>query len=205
MGWASDEEGKGSNTTDFFNEQVDLAAYSVRVRAPDMFRVVPSYPVGHFRSGPEAAPKPERNNDLFARAPGLDYTWQTVRDHLTWQHVPSPFISFFTKFDMAMRWKNNFINEGAYRVYIFCYTTKFVPHLLDANELARELFLHTLENVGKRHYHEYLVLDRISVRPAGERGCLRDDLSITSKGDTEMQAQRKEMSPRITLTKVVSE
>lgn len=63
---------------------------------------------------------------------------------------------------MASRWKDNFIREGAYRVHIFCYTTKYVPRLRDANELARELSLHTLEKVGKRHYHEYLVPDRIS-------------------------------------------
>ena len=62
---------------------------------------------------------------------------------------------------MANRWKDNILREGAYRVRIFVYNTQHV-HLLDANELARELSLHTLEHVGKRHYHEYLVLDRVS-------------------------------------------
>ena len=169
MGWDSDDEKEQSIDPDLLNEEVDLAAYSPRTRSPEMFRVVASYPLGHRRDGPEAAPKPNMHEDIFARAPGMTPTWGAVRDHLRWERVPSTFISFFIKFDMAKRWKDNFLREGAYRVRIFCYNTKNV-HLLDANELARELSLHTLEHVGKRHYHEYLVLDRVSGKEC--MGCI---------------------------------
>jgi len=63
---------------------------------------------------------------------------------------------------MALRWKGNFIREGAYLVRIYCYNTENVPLLLDANELAEELGLNTIEDVGKRHYHEYLAFGWIS-------------------------------------------
>lgn len=160
MGWVSDDDEERLDNSEFFREEVALSDYRPQNQAAHVFRVVPFFPVTHHRGGVFAPPEPDYDYHLQARDPYEVPTWQAVHDHLTWEVRPTPFISFFTKFEMALRWKNNFLREGAYKVNIFCYDTRGVT-CLDANALAEELSLVTLERVGKRHYHEYLVLKRM--------------------------------------------
>lgn len=159
MGWAYDDPDEWSlENSEFLGEEVHIRDCQPQHQAKHVFRVVPFYSVDHRDGDP--APEPDHDDNLEAREPKEGLTWQAVHDHLTWKVRPTPFISFFTKFDMALRWKNNFLREGAYKVNIFCYDKRGVI-CLDANALAAELSLVTLERVGKRHYHEYLVLERI--------------------------------------------
>ena len=164
MGWSSDSKEQEEDATELFRKVIDLDAFYPRNRSHQMFRVVASFPDSHIRGGPGAAPKPDRHDDIVARDPRMPATWGAAKDHLTWQHSCTPFVSFFTKFDVALGWKNYFIRDGAHRVRIFCYDTKHVPSLLDANELANKLQLHTLEDIGERHHHEYLIVGGMSGR-----------------------------------------
>lgn len=123
-----------------------------------MFRVVPSWDTHHIKSGPNEAPEPARCNSICARAPVLPATWENAYSHLTWKCNPSPFVSFFTDFQTAVRWKDRYLDEeNANRVRIFCFNSENVEALLDAKRLADKLGIIGLAKVGTRHDHEYLV------------------------------------------------
>jgi hypothetical protein len=160
MGSVSEADEEWSDSDDaFWDEIVDMRDYAPRNKSPQMFRAVAWYPANHVRNT-TMAPVPYLDNTLIARNPGAPLTWANVRVHLRWYEEPTPFISFFKTFDMALRWKNNFIRAGAYAVRIFCYNTRNVA-LLDANQLARTLEFNSLEKLGKKHYHEYLAVSTI--------------------------------------------
>ncbi|MBV35671.1 MAG: hypothetical protein CMP47_09500 [Rickettsiales bacterium] len=123
---------------------------------------MPSWPEERIKKG-EVSPPPEpgKCNSICARDPFQPPTWENVRKHLTWAVTGSPFISFFTSFECAWRWKERYIREGACRVRIFCFNAQNVATLLDGNTLANELGI-TTDKVGTRHAFEYLVWGWIS-------------------------------------------
>ncbi|KAK5206211.1 hypothetical protein LTR41_008080 [Exophiala xenobiotica] len=148
----------------FWDEIVNFQDFQVENPNLQMFRVIASYPPDNEYSGVNHQPMPEGNDTLYARYPGEPETWGSVLDHLSWTRQPTPFISFFNNFETAIRWKDQFIRKGAYRVLIFCYNTKHVRDLLDAHELAKEIEREQPMRLGNRHQYEYLVCDRIHGR-----------------------------------------
>jgi len=140
---------------------IDLQVCSPSDRKPLIYRAVPSYPAHHVKSGSgrDEAPQtqPGKCKSICARAPGLPATWENAYKHLTWQRKASPFLSFSTNFDWALRWKDIYLDEGADSVRIFCFHTRNLETLIDATTLAKKLGLIGLPRVGTRHGYEYLV------------------------------------------------
>jgi hypothetical protein len=161
MEWSPDSGGQEHDDSEHFRDQIRLEEFYPQNRSRLMFRVVPSFPDNHRHGGADAAPRPDRNENLFARNPWMLATWGAAWDHLTWRHACTPFISFFSDFNIAVRWKDHFLEDRAYRVQIFCYDTKHI-RVLDANLVANDLGLHLQERVGSRHCYEYLVVGRVS-------------------------------------------
>ncbi|KAI1611306.1 hypothetical protein EDD37DRAFT_610040 [Exophiala viscosa] len=140
---------------------IDLRLYSLSKHIKHMYRAVPSYPANHVKSGSgrDEAPQtqPGKCNSICARAPEMPATWENAYSHLTWQRKASPFVSFFTNFEIALRWKDDFLARGADRVRVFCFHTEQLESLLDAKLLADKLGITELPKVGTRHDYECLV------------------------------------------------
>ena len=174
MGWYDADDtydGKPDRREIFWRQTVDFQQFAPSRPSRQMFRAIATYPDNHIRSI-DNNPQPQQwehdNNDLWPRdvvyaSELFDPTWKSVYTHLTWREEHTPFISFFSKFDMALRWKDHFIRAGADSVRILCYNTgNVLGKLLDANELAKELELNSLERLGKKHYDEYLIYGGMS-------------------------------------------
>ncbi|KAH6976787.1 hypothetical protein EDB80DRAFT_626490 [Ilyonectria destructans] len=80
------------------------------------------------------------NGSILPRGVPADQTWDNVDAHLSWAHQPTPFVSFFTSWERAIRRRGWLIrSRGATDVVIIAVWLKDKPQVHDALKLATTL------------------------------------------------------------------
>ena len=102
------------------------------------------------------------DGDLFAEDPSLPLCQHTVDAHLSWQHVKTPLISFFSSWTKIMRKRHQILRQGVNTdIQILAIDTSRIRGILSAEKIARALLYNDRSPDRRRkvHYHidEYLI------------------------------------------------
>ena len=111
-----------------------LRRFSIDATTANSFRVIssdvghPDCPVGINGSRGEIVPQ---GNGLYP-------TFHLAQQHLSWEHVPSPFTSLFSQYERALTKARQLEEKGLENVYIAVIDTYTVPsgEILDAYHIA---------------------------------------------------------------------
>lgn len=83
-------------------------------------------------------------------------------DHLSWGTRRTPFVSFFSRWDQAVRRREWLIDQGCQNLEIVAFDTANIPTIFDAYEVAQQLGYPYMSRDRRRnlqyHQHEFLAL-----------------------------------------------
>ncbi|KAF5691217.1 hypothetical protein FDENT_3563 [Fusarium denticulatum] len=79
-----------------------------------------------------------------------DDFWQAAEDHLLWDRIRTPFVSFFRSWERALKWRKHLIGRGGREITIVAVWLKDLSGVYDAYNIAQRLVARQDPNSSSR-------------------------------------------------------